>query len=416
MSPPKSTNPASRRAGLVFIAITVCLDVVAQSITFPILPRLCEQLTHGDRPAAARWVGVLEAAWALAQFIAAPALGMLSDRFGRRPVIILSVLGVAIEFVLAALAPTVEWLMAARVLCGLTCGAQAAAMAYVADVVPPDDRTKNFGWLNAAAWTGVILGPALGGVLGAVDLRAPFWAAAAFAGLNAVYGWLVLPESLPERDRPPWRWAKANPWGALGLLASRPGLLAMAGVMLLLWLALHAMNSVLVLYTAYRYGWTPLAFGVFATAFALVNIGVQTRVAGWVAERLRERRTVLIGLMSQTVAYLAVSLAPLGWIYWIANLPLALGNIAGPALQTIMTDKVGPEEQGRLQGAIGAISCIAGLVGPIAFTQLFAWTIAPGRGGAWSGLPILLGGGLTLVAVAVVAAFARDVVRTTKPG
>jgi DHA1 family tetracycline resistance protein-like MFS transporter len=400
------------RAGLVFIAITVCLDVISQSITFPILPRLVEQLLHGDRPAAARWVGVLEAAWALAQFIAAPALGMLSDRFGRRPVIIISVAGVAAEFVMAALAPTVEWLMAARVLCGLTCGAQAAAMAYVADVVPPDDRTKNFGWLNAAAWTGVVLGPALGGMLGAVDLRGPFWAAAAFAALNAVYGWLVLPESLPDRDRPPWRWSKANPWGALGLLASRPGLLALGGVMLLLWLALHAMNSVLVLYTAYRYGWTPWAFGVFATAFALINIGVQSRLAGWVAERLRERRTVLAGLTAQAVAYTAVSLAPLGWIYWISNIPLALGNVAGPALQTLMTEKVGPDEQGRLQGAIGAISCIAGLMGPIAFTQLFAWTIAPSRGGLWSGLPIFLGAILTVAAMGLVAAFARDAPKT----
>ena len=396
------------RAGLVFIAITVCLDVVSQSITFPILPQLTMQLLHGDRPAAARWVGLLEAAWAIAQFFAAPVLGMLSDRFGRRPVIVLSVFGVALEFVMCAVAPNISWLLVARVLCGLTCGAQAAAMAYVADVTPPQDRTKSYGWLNAAAWTGVILGPALGGLLAVVGIRAPFWAAAAFALANGVYGFFVLPESLPAKDRAPLRWLKANPWGALSLMLQRPGLPALGLVLLLLWFASYAMNSVFVLYTAYRFGWNPLALGIFCSALAVANIAIQTGLAGRVAQAIGERRAVVTGLGLQVVGFVLVGLAPNGALFWAANLPIALGGIAGPALQSMMTAKVGPDEQGRLQGATGAIGSLTGFMAPIAFTQIFAWTIALGRGPAWSGLTILMGAGLSLLAWAVVAASRRE--------
>jgi DHA1 family tetracycline resistance protein-like MFS transporter len=396
------------RAGLVFIAITVCLDVVSQSITFPILPQLTLQLLHGDRPGAARWVGVLEAAWAIAQFFAAPVLGMLSDRFGRRPVIVLSVFGVAAEFVMCAFAPTIGWLMAARVLCGLTCGAQAAAMAYVADVTPPEARTKSYGWLNAAAWTGVILGPALGGLLAVVGIRAPFWAAAAFALANGVYGFFVLPESLPAKDRAPIRWSKANPWGALSLMLQRPGLPALGLVLLLLWFAAYAMNSVFVLYTSYRFGWDPLALGIFCSALAVANIAVQTGLAGRIAEMIGERRAVISGLALQTLGFVLVGFAPNGALFWAANLPIALGGVAGPALQSLMTAKVGPDEQGRLQGATGAVGSLTGFMGPVAFTQVFAWTVALNRGPGWSGLTILMGAALSLAAWALVVGFTRD--------
>ena len=389
------------RAGLIFIAITVCLDVVSQSITFPILPKLTGLLLSGDQPGAARWVGILEAAWAIAQFFAAPVLGMLSDRFGRRPVIVLSVFGVGVEFILCAVAPSVGWLMFARVLCGLTCGAQAAAMAYVADVTAPEDRTKAYGWLNAAAWTGVILGPALGGLLAAVDIRAPFWAAAAFAFGNGIYGFFVLPESLPQGDRAPLRWSKANPWGALSLLLERQGLLILGAVLLLLWFAGYALNSVFVLYTAYRYGWTPLALGIFCSALAAANIVIQTGLAGRVAKRIGEWGAVVTGLALQVVGFTLVGLAPTGALFWAANLPIALGNIAGPSLQSLMTAKVGPDEQGRLQGATGAVGSLTGFVAPIAFTQMFAWTIAQGRGPGWAGLTILIGAGISLAAWAL---------------
>lgn len=387
-----------RRAALPFIAVTICLDVVSHSMVFPVLPGLVEDLASHDRAAAARWVGVLVAAWSLAQFVAAPVIGMLSDRFGRRPVILISVFGLAFDMVVMALAPSVGWLLVGRILCGLTAGAQAAAMAYVADITPPDERAGSYGWLNAAAWTGVILGPALGGLLGGVDPRAPFWAGAVCALLNGLYGFFVLPESLPRERRAPLSLRRANPVAAMGLLA-RPGLPVLAAVLLLLWFAAHAMYGVFVLYTAQRYAWTPLTLGVFWSVLAAINIVVQSQLAGRIAKRWGERRAVIVGLAAQTVGFLAAGLAPVGWMFWIANLPIAFGNIAGPALQTLMTEQVDPDEQGRLQGANGAIGSLSGLFGPIAFTQVFAWAIGLGHSPAWSGITMVFGGVLSGIAV-----------------
>jgi DHA1 family tetracycline resistance protein-like MFS transporter len=399
-----SNPPRHGCAALVFIAITVGLDMVAQSISFPILPRLTQELLGGDLPAAARWVGILEVGWAVPMFLAAPVLGLLSDRFGRRPVIILSVFGVGAELVMGALAPNVWWLLAARVLCGLTCGAQAAAMAYVADVTPPEGRTRAFGWLNAALWSGIVVGPALGGLLAIHNLRAPFWAAAAFGLANGIYGLLVLPESLPKADRAQrLDWSKASPLAAVHLLARRPGLPLLAVVLLLIWLAFQAKDNMLVLYTAYRYGWTPLTFGLFATVLALASIGVQAGLAGRVARRLGDGRAVVVGLALEVVGLLVMGLAPTSALFWASNLPIVLGGVATPALQSLISSRVGADEQGRLQGALGSISSLTSITAPLVFAQVFAWSVAPGRGGGWSGATILAGGALSLAALVLLA-------------
>lgn len=402
------TRPPARQAGLPFIAITICLDVVSHSMVFPVLPRLVEGLVGGEVASAARWVGVLVAAWSVAQFFAAPVIGMLSDRFGRRPVILISIFGLSLDLAIMALAPTLAWLLLGRILCGLTAGAQGAAMAYVADITPQEERAKSYGWLNAAAWTGVILGPAVGGLMGALDPRAPFWTAAIVALANGVYGLLVLPESLPLDRRAPMRWAKANPIGALGLLVSRPGLPVLSVALLLMWFAMFAMNSVFVLYTAYRYAWNPLALGVFCSALAAVNIVVTSQLSGRAVGWFGERRTLLAGLIAQVIGFVACGLAPNGVLFWIANIPMTLANIAGPALQAMMTAKVEADEQGRLQGAMGGVSSLTGLFGPIAFTQMFALAIAGGRGPAWSGVTILAGGALSLIAALLVLFYTRD--------
>ncbi|MCI3131380.1 MFS transporter [Phenylobacterium aquaticum] len=408
-SPPgEFAPPAARQAGLPFIAITICLDVVSHSMVFPVLPRLVEGLVGGQVASAARWVGVLVAAWSVAQFFAAPVIGMLSDRFGRRPVILISIFGLSLDLAIMALAPTLAWLLIGRILCGLTAGAQGAAMAYVADITPQEDRAKSYGWLNAAAWTGVILGPAVGGLMGAVDPRAPFWTAAAVALANGLYGLLVLPESLPRDRRAPMRWAKANPIGALGLLVSRPGLPVLSAALLLMWFAMFAMNSVFVLYTAYRYAWDPMALGVFCSALAAVNIVVTSQLSGRAAAWFGERRTLLFGLVAQVIGFVACGLAPNGVLFWIANIPMTLANIAGPALQSLMTARVDADEQGRLQGAMGGVSSLTGLFGPIAFTQIFALAIAGGRGPAWSGVTILFGAALSLIAWLLVAIYTRE--------
>jgi DHA1 family tetracycline resistance protein-like MFS transporter len=413
---PHSEAPsrAGRSAALIFVAITVCLDVLSQSITFPILPRLAQQLLGGDAVAAARWVGYLEVAWVIPQFFAAPVLGMLSDRFGRRPVIVLSVLGVGLEFVICALAPTIAWLLVGRVLCGLSCGAQAAAMAYVADITPPEERAGRYGTLNAAIWTGVIAGPALGGLFGAIDLRAPFWLAAIVAILGGVYGYFVLPESLPPEARAPLRWSRAHPWGALRLIFRAPGLPMLSLVYFLMWFVGYAVNSVFVLYTAYRYGWTPLALGAVLSVMAGANIVVQGGLAGRIARWLGERSVVIIGLLFSAAGCALMGLAPTGLLFCVAYLPMVAGNIVGPSLQSLMTAKVAPDEQGRLQGALGSVGGVTGFIAPVAFTQLFAWSVEPTRGGMWSGATYFAGAGIGLLAWIVVAGFVRGA-PTTAP-
>jgi DHA1 family tetracycline resistance protein-like MFS transporter len=398
-----TSKPQAARAALVFVAVSVLLDSLAQSISFPILPRLAQSLVGGDTAAASRWVGWLEVGWAAPQFLAAPLLGLLSDRIGRRPVIVAGVFGVGAELVLNALAPNVWWLLGGRMLCGFTCGAQAAAMAYVADVTPAEGRAGAYGWMNAALWAGIIAGPAAGGLLAGLSLRAPFWAAAGVALLAGFYGLIVLPESRPASARGPVAWRRATPWSAAGLLLQRPALRLLALALALLWLAFQGKDNMLVLYTAYRYGWDPLAFGLFAGALAAASIAVQGGLAGRVARRVGERRAVVGGLALQALGMAGMGLAPGGALFVAANGLSVIGGVASPALQALMSNAVGPDEQGRLQGAIGAIGSLTSIAAPIAFTQLFAWTVSDGRGGAWSGATILLAGAVTLLACALTA-------------
>jgi DHA1 family tetracycline resistance protein-like MFS transporter len=408
MSVAVSRTRAHGRLSLIFIATTLCLDMLAQSISFPVLPRLTEELLGGDLPAAARWVGILEVAWAIPMFFAAPVLGLLSDRFGRRPIVVMSVFGVGIELLVGALAPNVWWLMAARILCGLTCGAQAAAMSYVADVTPPEERTKAYGWMNVAMWTGIVLGPPLAGLFALIDIRAPFVAAAAIAFVNGVFGYFVLPESLPSDRRAPFVWSKATPAGSIDLLLQRPGLWVLGVAMLFTWLAFQANDNMMVLYTLYRYEWSALTFGLFTIGLSLGSIAVQGWLAGRAAARFGERRTAIAGLTLHGIGMAAAGLAPSGVWYALANVPSVLGSIATPALQTLMTTKVAPDEQGRLQGAIGSISSFTSIVAPITFTQLFAWVIASSHAPQWSGITILIGAALSLVASALVFARAKE--------
>jgi DHA1 family tetracycline resistance protein-like MFS transporter len=407
-------SPRAASAGLIFIAVSIWLDGASQSIAFPILPRLAQTLLNGDQAAAARWVGILEVFWVVPQLIAAPVLGMLSDRFGRRPVILLSVFGVGAEFVMSALAPNIWWLLAARMLCGFTCGAQAAAVAYVADITPAEGRTNAYGWTNAALWTGIIIGPALGGLAAGVGIRAPFWAAAVFSLAGGVYGFAVLPESLPPQRRAPLRWAGANVIGAARLYVERPGLVSLAVALFLLWVSMYADQSVIVIYTLRRYGWTALDFGVFCSVAAVANIGIQSGLAGRIAARIGERRTVMLGMALSGIGLAGDGLAPTTLAFCVASAFVACGNIAGPALQSLMTTRVDASEQGRLQGANAAAGGCAGLFAPIAFTQIFATAIAPGVPIAWSGIVLVSGAITTFVAFAVVAGWGLP--RSAVPG
>lgn len=392
----------SQAAAVAFVLVVVFLDYLAQSISFPILPRLAQRLLGGDMAQAARWTGYLEVAWAAPQFFAAGVLGRLSDRFGRRPVIVVSMLLVGVELVIGALAPNIGWLMAGRVLCGATCGGQAAAMAYVSDVTAPEDRARRFGWISAAIWSAVTLGPALGGLAAGFSLRAPFWLAAGMSLIAGLWGLLALPESLKPENRAPLDWRGLIPLGGLGILR-RAGIAPLAAALFFTWLAFQAKDNMLVLYTARRYGWSPLDFGLFCAVLGPASIFVQAVGAGWAARRFGERRAAVWGMLLQIVGLVAMGMAGLSPWFWAGNLPIVLGGVAGPAVQALLSARVGEDEQGQLQGAVASISSLTAVAAPIALTQLFAWSIAGERAPVWSGLIMFLAAGFTLAALGLVA-------------
>lgn len=364
--------PVRRAPGLVFIWITVALDILAIGVVIPVLPHLIKQFVDGSVETAAWWVGVFGSAFALAQFLASPVQGALSDRFGRRPVVLLSNLGLGLDFVLMALANTLPLLFLGRVLAGLTSASISTANAYIADITPAEKRAGAFGMLGAAFGIGFVLGPALGGVLGEIDVRLPFWVAAGLSLANFLYGFFVLPESLPAEKRSPrFDVKRANPLGALRLLAQARGVLGLAGVVFLSQLAHYVLPSVYVLYTDYRYGWSELDVGLTLGLVGLCNAFVQAVLVRKLVPRIGERRAVGIGLASGLLGFAWMGLAPTGTLFLLSVPLMALWGLAGPATQSLVTQRVDPTLQGRLQGSLASLVSTAGIFGPFLFTAIF---------------------------------------------
>jgi DHA1 family tetracycline resistance protein-like MFS transporter len=399
---------APRRAALIFIFITVVIDVLAFGLIIPVLPKLIEQFRGGDTAYAAETYGLFATAWALMQFLFSPLLGALSDRWGRRPVILISCFGLGLDYIVMALAPTVGWLLVGRILSGITASSFSVSAAYVADITPPDRRAAGFGMLGAAFGLGFVVGPALGGLLGGIDPRLPFWAAAGLALVSALYGLLVLPESLPPERRSAFSWKRANPVGALTLLRAYPGLAGLAFVNLLFQLARYVLPSVFVLYTGYRYGWSAETTGLTLTFTGLLNIAVEGGLVRRYVKRFGERISMYSGLSCGTVGFLWMALAPTAPWFW-AGMPIfALMGLFNPGLQSLMTQRVAPTEQGRLQGANTSIVGIAGMVAPALFTGSFAFFIGRGSALHLPGAPFLLAASLTFAALIVVWRQTRD--------
>jgi len=376
---PIQTPLPRRRAALVFIYVTVLLDMLAFGIIIPVLPHLVEQLAGGGIARAAFWVGVFSTVFALVQFIFSPVQGALSDRFGRRPVILISNLGLAVNFVILALAPTLWILFVARVLLGLTAASFSTANAYIADVTPKEKRAAAYGILGSAFGLGFIIGPGVGGLLGAMDLRLPFWAAAGLALCNFLYGFFILPESLPrERRTPRLELHSAHPLGSLKLLRRQRQVFGLAVVLFLVYLVHYVLNTVFVLYADYRYGWGPQAVGYVLMLVGATDAMAQGLLVGKLAPRFGERRVLIAGLLFGVGAFLVMGLASTGMLFLISIPLMALWGIAMPPIQSMLTQQVDPSEQGRLQGAITSLSSFAGIFGPYLFAQLFALSIAPG--------------------------------------
>ena len=387
-----------RRAALIFIFITVLLDILAFGMIIPVLPHLIASFLGGDLSDAAVVHGLFASTFMVMQFVFSPVQGALSDRYGRRPVILLSNLGLGLDFILMAVAHTLPLLFIGRVLSGITSASFATANAYITDVTPPDRRGAAFGKLGLAFGLGFIIAPAIGGVLGDMNPRLPFWIAAGLSLGNFAYGYFVLPESLPVEQRSPFSWRRANPVASLRLLGRHPELLAMAGVIFLMQMAHIVYPSTFVLYADFRFDWGPKMVGYTLAAVGVFSAIVQGGLLGPILRGLGERRTLLLGLVCGTAGFTLYGLAPTGAWFWAAMPIAAFWGLAMPAAQQAMTRQVEAHEQGRLQGAIVSLSSLAGILGPALFTRVFAEVSRGHQHPAWAGLTFWLAAALLAMA------------------
>jgi DHA1 family tetracycline resistance protein-like MFS transporter len=392
---PTDEPPGGRRAAFGFIFVSAVASAMSIGIMVPILPNLLKQFTGGDTASAAEWNVIFATCGGMMSFLAGPIMGLMSDRLGRRPVLLISLTGLGLDFLFMAFAPSLAWLFVGRLISGATSGVFSTANAYVADVTSPEKRARAFGWMGSAFSFGFLAGPAIGGLLGQYDLRLPFLAAAALTLANALYGAFILPESLaPARRTTSFDLRRGNPLGSLRLLRSQEGLLRLAGIYFLSQIGQMVWPSVFVLYTGYRYGWTPGIVGLNMMAGGLLGVGVQSFLVGPVIRRFGERGALLAGSGAAVFAFLWYGLAPTGFAY-VCGMPIScLGGLLIPGLQGLMTRRVGPGEQGQLQGANQSLAGIASVIGPPLFGLSFAGAV---RHPDWNlpGLPMLLAAVIT---------------------
>jgi MFS transporter, DHA1 family, tetracycline resistance protein len=398
---PSAEDVPPRAAAVAFIFVTILLDMLALGLIIPILPKLVESFVNNDTARAAWIFGLFGTVWALMQFVFSPVLGSLSDRFGRRPVVLLSNFGLALDYVLMALAPSLLWLFVGRVISGVTSASISTSFAYIADITPPDKRAAVFGKIGAAFGAGFVLGPALGGLLGNVDPRLPFWVAAGLSLANALYGLLILPESLPEDRRAPFRWKSASPVGALHLLGSDRLLAGLSLTNFIAQIAHVVLPSTFVLYATYRYGWDTKTVGLTLALVGICAMVVQGAGIGPIVRLLGEPRALMLGLISGAIGFLIFGLAPTGPLCWVGIPVMALWGVSGAASQALMTQLVAPDRQGQLQGATASVQSVAQLAGPFLFTLTFAYFIGRQSPVQLPGAPFLLASLLLVLALGI---------------
>jgi DHA1 family tetracycline resistance protein-like MFS transporter len=397
---------AGRSAALAFIFVTVLIDILAFGVIIPVLPHLVEQLSGGTTSTAAYWVGAFGTTFALIQFLTSPIQGALSDRFGRRPVILFSCLGLGLDFAFMALAPSLMWLFVGRIISAITSASFTTANAYIADITEPANRARSFGLLGAAFGVGFILGPLIGGVLGDIDLRFPFWFAAGLAMVNFGYGWFVLPESLPvSRRSARFDWSQTRPFAAVFMLRQHPQVLGLVVVVFLANLAHYVYPSVFVLFADYRYGWGQREVGYVLAGVGVMSVIVNVLMVGRIVKRLGEGRALLFGLASGTVGFAIYGVAEQGWLFLVGLPVSAMWALAGPATQALITHRVGRDVQGRIQGAIMSLASVAGIIAPTIFAGSFGYFISADAAVHLPGMPFLIAAAILFAALLVARRF-----------
>ncbi len=390
-----------RKAALTFIFVTVLIDVTGLGIIIPVIPQLIMELTGEGLSKAALYGGWLMFCYAFMQFACAPIIGALSDRFGRRPVLLLSLAGFGIDYVITGFAPTIYWLFGARIVAGITGASITTANAYIADISSPEKRAQNFGLIGAAFGLGFIIGPVIGGLLGELGSRIPFFAAAGLAFLNCLYGYFILPESLPKEKRRPFEWKRANPLGSLQQIRKFPAISGLVGVFFLLYMSHHATQSTWTYFTMDKFGWDEamvgFSLGIVGISVAIVQGGL-TRI---VIPKIGEVNSVYVGLMFSTLGFLAFAFSPSGTVLLALIFPFALGGFAGPALQGIIANEVEDNQQGEVQGALTSLISFTAIIGPPLMTGLFGYFTSDSAPIDLPGAAFVAGAMLTFLALIV---------------
>jgi DHA1 family tetracycline resistance protein-like MFS transporter len=393
---------STRKAALGFIFITLLIDITGWGLIIPVFPKLIKELTNADISTITRYGGWLTVAYAIMQFLFAPVMGNLSDRYGRRPVLLLSLLGFGVDYLFLSFAPSLAWLFVGRLIAGITGASITTATAYIADISTKEDRAKNFGLIGAAFGLGFIIGPAIGGLLGEFGSRIPFLVAAGLTLLNTLYGYFVLPESLPKENRRRFEWSRANPFGSLKHLNKFPGIWGLILSLVLVYIAGHSVQSTWSFFTIERFQWSEGMIGISLAVVGVLVAAVQGGLIRIVNPKLGNERSIYVGLGLYAIGLFLFAFASQTWMMFAFLVPYCLGGIAGPALQAIISNHVPANEQGELQGGLTSLISITTIIGPLVMTNLFSFFTQPAAPIHFSGAPFFLGA-LLMVASAIVA-------------
>jgi DHA1 family tetracycline resistance protein-like MFS transporter len=386
-----------KQAALGFIFVTLFIDVIGWGIIIPVMPTLIEQLIHGNVSQAATYGGLLNASYAVMQLLFAPVLGNLSDRYGRRPVLLISLFGFAMDYIFQALSTTIAWLFIGRVIAGITGSSFTTAAAYIADISNEENRAKNFGLIGAAFGLGFIIGPVIGGLLGQFGPRVPFYAAAVLCLLNWLYGYFILPESLDKQHRRPFDWKRANPVGSFKLFERYTSLGPLVTALTLIYIAAHAVQSNWNFYTMYKFSWNEKMIGISLGVIGVMVALVQGWLIRYINPRLGNEKSVYVGLGLYAIGMLLFGFANQSWMMFAFCVPYCLGGIAGPALQSIISRQVLPSEQGELQGALTSLMSATSIIGPLIMTNLFSFFTNKNAPVQFAGAPFILGAILLVI-------------------
>ena len=389
--------PNKRKAALGFIFATLLIDVMGLGIIIPVIPKLIEHLIHGDVSDASSYAGWLTAAYAGMQFLFAPLIGNLSDKYGRRPVLLFSLLGFSVDYLFSAFAPTIAWLFVGRIVAGITGASFTTGSAYIADISTPENRAANFGMVGVAFGLGFIIGPVIGGILGKYDVHYPFIAAAGLALLNATYGYFILPESLDMAHRRPLDLKRCSPWGSLIQLKKYKSVIGLAISLFLVYFAVQAVQSVWTFYTMDKFHWNEAMIGYSLGAVGLFVAIVQGGLIRLIIPKLGQERSIWIGLLLYAGGLLLFAFATKGWMMFAFLVPYCLGGIAGPALQGYMSNSVPANEQGELQGGLTSLMSVSSIFGPLLMTESFYFFTKPNSFFQFPGAPFVIGSILMLL-------------------